>query len=266
MKYTLDHRVALVTGGSSGIGKSIAENLAIDGANVAICARGKEKLEATAHEIYKSSGTQPLIVQEDLSVYEGCQRFVNKSFKHFGRIDILICCANTPPQMGGNFFAITDEEWTSHMNIKFFSAVRCSREVIPYMRKDKWGRIIFISGMGTRSVRLYTMDNGPICAALTNFGKQLSAQVIGDGIRVNTILPNMTRTERLMKSLKLRPKANERSLEEIEKEEIGKLPIGRFLEPEETAHLVTFLCSDLADGITGQTIAIDGGSSPCVYY
>ena len=113
------------------------------------------------------------------------------------------------------------------MNLKFFSAVRCAREVLPYMQRKKWGRVVIISGMATRLVRMRAMDNGPICSALANFGKQLSAQVVRDGIRVNTIHPDFTRTELLISFLKREATARNVPLEDVVAEMAQKMPIGR---------------------------------------
>jgi len=110
------------------------------------------------------------------------------------------------------------------------------------------------------------MDNGPTCAAMTNFGKQLAAQVVGQGIRVNTILPDFTRTDLLMAFFQREATARGTSLDAVVKDLSSKMPIGRLIEPEEIAHLATFLCSDLADAITGQTIAVDGGAAMSVHY
>jgi 3-oxoacyl-[acyl-carrier protein] reductase len=265
MDLKLSGRVALVTGGSKGIGRSIALSLAQEGVDIGMCARGKEDLEKAAQEI-GSFGRQCLPVQADLNVPQECSRFIKVAADHFGRADILVCCANVLSERGGTFTTITDEDWVSHMNRKFFGYVRCAREVLPYMQENKWGRIIIISGMATRLVRLIGMDNGPVCAALTNFGKQLAAQVIGDGIRVNTIHPNLTRTQLVMDFLQKSANARGMTLDEIEKETASKLPLGRLQEPEDIAHLATFLCSDLADAITGQSLAVDAGADMSVHY
>lgn len=266
MDLDLAGKVALVTGGSKGIGKSIAKRLARSGANVAICARGKSDLEDTSREIASETGRECLGVQADLGSLDDCQRFVTAAVDRFGGADILACCANVLSEKGGTFSTIADDEWVSHMNLKFFSAVRCAREVLPYMQRKKWGRVVIISGMATRLVRMRAMDNGPICSALANFGKQLSAQVVRDGIRVNTIHPDFTRTELLISFLKREATARNVPLEDVVAEMAQKMPIGRLIEPDEIAHLVAFLCTDLADPITGQSIAVDGGAAMSVHY
>lgn len=266
MDFDLSGKVALVTGGSKGIGKSIAKRLARLGADVAICARGEHDLDKTSREIASETQRKCLAVQADLSSLADCQRFVKTTVERFGRADILACCANVLSEKGGTFATIADEEWISHMTLKFFSAVRCAREVLPYMQRQKWGRVVIISGMATRLVRMRAMDNGPICSALANFGKQLAAQVVRDGIRVNTIHPDFTRTELLMSFLTREATARNVPLDDVVAEMTQKMPIGRLIEPDEIAHFVAFLCTDLADPITGQSIAVDGGAAMSVHY
>jgi 3-oxoacyl-[acyl-carrier protein] reductase len=266
MNLDLSGKIALIAGGSKGIGKSIANTLATAGTNVAICARGLEDLERTSQELRAETRRECLPVQADLGTLGGCRIFVNQATEHYGRADILVCCANVLSDKGGTFTTIADEEWLSHMNLKFFSAVRCAREVLPHMQKNKWGRIVIISGMATRLVRMRAMDNGPICGALTNFGKQLAAQVVGDGIRVNTIHPDFTRTELLMSFLRREATARGVPLDTVVSEVSKKMPIGRLIEPREIAYLTAFLCSDWADAITGQSIAVDGGAAMSVHY
>jgi len=266
MNLDLSGKIALVAGGSKGIGKSIATTLAAAGTNVAICARGPEDLAKTSQELRSETRRECLTVQADLGTLDGCRTFVNRAAAHYGRADILVCCANVLSEKGGTFNTIADEEWVSHMNLKFFSAVRCAREALPHMRKNKWGRIVIISGMATRLVRMRGMDNGPICGALANFGKQLAAQVVADGIRVNTIHPDFTRTELLMSFLRREATARGVSLDVVAGEASKKMPIGRLIEPQEIAYLAAFLCSDWADAITGQSIAVDGGAAMSVHY
>jgi NAD(P)-dependent dehydrogenase (short-subunit alcohol dehydrogenase family) len=266
MDLDLSGKVALITGGSKGIGRAIAKRLAQSGANIAICARGSTELEETSRAIASETKRECLAVQADLSSLEDCRKFVKAAADRYGRADVLVCSANVLSEKGGTFKSITDEEWVSHMDLKFFSTVRCAREVLPYMQQRKWGRVIIISGMATRLVRMRAMDNGPICGALANFGKQLSAQVVRDGIRVNTIHPDFTRTDLLMSFLKREADARKVPLEEVVDEMSQKMPIGRLIKPEEIAHLVAFLCTDLADPITGQSIAVDGGAAMSVHY
>ena len=266
MKLGLEGRSALVTGGSKGIGKAIALALAREGVDTALCARGRDELERTGREISSATGRQCVAIAGDLTSDEECRRVVAAAAERLGRLDILVCSANHLPDEGGTFATIPDEQWVSHMELKFLSAVRCAREAVKHMAPRKWGRVILVSGMGARLVRMRAMDNGPTCAAMTNFGKQLAAQVVGEGIRVNTILPDFTRTELLMAFFQREATARGVALEEVVKDLGSKMPIGRLIEPEEVASLAVFLCSGLADAITGQSIAVDGGAAMSIHY
>lgn len=266
MNLNLSGKTALITGGSKGIGKSVALQLAKEGVDTAICARGKADLDRASDEITSATGRKCIALQADLSAKEDCKRVVANAAERLGRLDILICSANVLADKGGTLESIPDEQWVDHINLKFLSAVRCAREAVPHMAARNWGRIVFLSGMGARLVRLRAMDNGPTCAAMGNFSKQLAAQVVGHGIRVNTILPDFTRTGLIMNVFQREATARGTSLEEVVKDLGSKMPIGRLIEPEEIAYLTVFLCSVLADAITGQSIAVDGGSAMSVHY
>ena len=266
MGSDLSGRVALVTGGSQGIGLAAATALAKAGADISICARNVETLQKAADEIRTATDRQCLPVAADLSSLEECQRFVQTATGHFGRADILVCSANMPRTGGGPFLSMPDERWVYHINVKFLSAVRCAREVIPHMQANRWGRIVLVGGMATRGVQANAMDNGPVCAALSNFAKQLAAQLIKDGIRVNTVLPGSTFSPAHLANLAEQAARRGITLEEMEREAAEALPLGRILDSEEIASLITFLASDAANTITGQSIAIDGGSSTGVFY
>ncbi|MFN3975223.1 MAG: SDR family oxidoreductase [Dehalococcoidia bacterium] len=264
MDLGLQGRTGLVTGGSKGIGRAIAFALAREGVDVAICARGRDDLQRTAQEIQKATGRRCIPIAADLKQEQECRRFVEEAVHSLGRADILVCSANEPG--GGTFFTLSDQQWTSHMNLKFFSVVRTTRAVVPYMQQQRWGRIVIIAGMSARAVRPHGIDNGPVCAALSNFGKQLAQQVLRDGIRVNVLHPDITRTPRWLARIQREALLRGMSQEELEREEARSLPLGRLLEPEEIAHLAVFLCSPLADAIAGQSIAIDGGASLGIHY
>ncbi len=266
MDFGLTARAALVTGGSKGIGRSIALALALEGADVAILARGAEDLERTAREIRDATGRLCVTVQGDISSLQDCRRFVETAAERLGRADILVHCANTPSTATGTLLTIPDEEWVHHINLKFLGAVRCCREVVPHMQRIGWGRIVLIAGMSARRVSGNRMDNGAVCAALSNFGTQLAAQVIRDGIRVNVVHPQSAMTPRKVTDILSAARLRGVTPEEVERELVAKLPRGRFLQPEEVANLVVFLCSDLSDAITGQSIGIDGGAAKGVYY
>lgn len=263
MKVNLEGRVALITGGSKGIGRAVAKALAQSGARIAMCARGEAGLEEVAAE-FRALGVDILTVRADVVQSADIRRFVEMTVAHYGRIDILL---NNAVSSGQNSFsALSDEEWKHHLDVKLMGYVRCAREVLPHMQKSGRGRIINMAGMTARIVSEYRMTNGVVNAAVTNFTKHLSEQVGKDGITVNTIHPGYTWTPRLEAMLARWAELDGRPLEEVKALRLKEIPIGRFIQPEDLANLVLFLCSDAASAITGQAIAVDGGSGRSIPY
>ncbi len=215
---------ALVVGGSKGIGKSIALAFAREGANVAICARGVEDLKKTANEVNSVGFGGVLAVHANMTVHDDIRRFVSESVARFGRVDILVYCANIPG--GGKFEDISDEAWRTHIDTKLLGCIRCVREVLPYMRKSGGGRIVIISGMAARLVRPTTIDNGPVCAALSNFGKQIAGELAPDKILINTIHPDSTNTSRRKYRIERTALKLNLTIGEV-LEQDSKLPCGR---------------------------------------
>ena len=257
-------RVALVAGGSKGIGKGVALAFARQGVDVAICARGKQELENAAREISAATGRRILPIQADLARLEDVQRFVATSVASLGRIDILVYSAN--PFGGGTFAEISDENWCYHLDAKLLGCIRCCREVISHMKKNHWGRIVIMAGGAAHTIRPNSVDNGPICAGLANFGKQIANEVAPYGILVNTIHPSRTRTARMEGRIASIAHEEGITIEEAVKQDLKLTPIGRFMEPEDFANLALFLCSQLATAITGQSISVDGGRGTAITY
>lgn len=263
MELGLRGRVALITGGSKGIGRTVARALAKEGAKLAICARGEKDLGAAAEEL-RASGAEVLAVSADVSKPEDIRRFVASAAGRYGRIDILLNNAVSSSQ--ASFADLPDEEWKHHLDVKLMGYVRCAREVLPHMQKAGAGRIVNIAGMTARIVSEYRITNGAVNAAVTNFTKHLAEQVGKDGITVNAIHPGYTWTPRLEGLLKRWAELDKLSLEKVTALRLKEIPIGRFIQPEDLANLVLFLCSDAASAITGQAIAVDGGSGRAISY
>ena len=263
MNLGLHGRTALVTGGSKGIGLAIAEGLAREGVNIAICARNAVALEAAAERLRKS-GVQAISVSADVTRPEDIARFVAMAAGHFGRVDILVNNAVTSTQ--NVFDALSDDEFRHHIDVKLMGYVRCAREVLPHLRRNGWGRIINIAGMSARIVTEYRITNGAVNSAVTNFTKHLSEQIGRDGITVNAIHPGYTWTPRLQGMLERLVELEKAPLEEIRTRRLKEIPIGRFIEPKDLANLAVFLCSDASGAITGQAIAVDGGSGRSINY
>jgi NAD(P)-dependent dehydrogenase (short-subunit alcohol dehydrogenase family) len=263
MQFGLTGRVALVTGGSKGIGRAVANALAGQGVHLAICARSKPELESAATEL-RALGVQALAIPTDMTDAEAVQRFVDSAANHFGRIDILVNNAVTSTQ--NTFDALSDEEFYYHIDVKVLGYIRAARAAWPYMKKNGYGRIVNVAGMTARIVTDFRMTNGVVNAAVTNFTKHLAEQTGNDGITVNAVHPGYTRTPRLQGILKRWAELEKLPLEEVTERRKQEIPIRRFIEPEDLAHLIVFLCSEQAGAITGQAIAVDGGSGRSINY
>ncbi len=261
----VEGRVAIITGGSGGIGKGVALVLAREGANVAICARRKAELEEAASEIGQATGRTILAVQADMTSTEDVQRLVSTVMARFGRIDILVYGANSVGE-GGTFAQISDDAWKEHIDVKLLGCVRCVREVIPHMRSNQWGRIVIVSGMAARVIRPFAIDNGPICAGLSNFGKQVSNELVTHGIVINTVHPEAVKSPRMERRIEHMAKSQNATVAEVEKQVGRRFPGGQMIALDDVVGPIVFFCSQQAAGITGQSIAIDGGASPGIGY
>lgn len=263
MDIRLSDRVAIVTGGSKGIGRAVAFALARAGASVAICARGRGALDETAAALGAAGAAPLLAVQADVTNAEDIRRFVAETAAHFGRIDILVNNAVTSAQ--NTFESLSEEDWRYHIDVKLLGYVRFCREVLPHLQ-SRGGRIVNVAGMSARIVTDFRMTNGAVNSAVTNFSKHLAEQVGKHGVTVNAVHPGYTWTPRLEAGLKRWAELEGRPLAEQTAKRIAEIPIGRFVQPEDLANLITFLCSDLAGAITGQAIAVDGGSGRAISY
>jgi len=258
MDLGLKGKVALVTGASRGIGKACALVLAEEGCDVAICARGKEALEKAAKEI-RAKG-QVLAVQADVAKHEDVKRLVDETVKKFGRIDILVNNAGTGRL--SDLMQLPEEEFRYNMDLMFFGLIQCSKEVVPYMRKQGWGRIINISSIfGKQPGGLVDYDS--IKAAVIMFTKDLANYLAKDNILVNAVCPGPIHTPlwegpgQLGEQLgQLVGMSGPEAIDWFAKQNI---PLGHHGDPEDIACMVAFLASEKAKFITGQAINVDGG-------
>lgn len=254
MDLGLKGKVAVVTGGTEGIGKATALTLAREGAKVAICARRQPLLDAVAAEITKAGG-EALAISADMSKAADCERFINEVVKRFGGIDILLNNAGTSKR--GNFLDLTDEEWAADLELKVFGAVRCSRLAIPHMKKRGGGRIINITISSAKQPGAGSYPTSVSRAAGLAITKALSKEFAADNILVNTICIG-----------KIKSGQHERrytkdgiSADEYYGKMAKDIPLKRAGEAQEVANVITFLASNAASYVTGTSINLDGGIS-----
>lgn len=263
MDLGLKGKVAVITGGSQGIGRATAIAFAREGAKVAICARGEEALSATAAAIGDAGG-EVLAERADVTAPADIERFVAGAAERLGGIDILVNNAVSFAVAG--FGELPDEAWQHHFDVKLMGYVRCTRAALPHLRRAGGGRIINVAGIAARHVTGPGMTAGAINAAIVNFSKSLADQVAADGILVNAVHPGATRTHRHDLIVERLMRDHGITAGEAEQRAVAAIPIGRLIEPEDVANLIVFLASDCAGAITGQTIGVEGGATRGVFY
>ena len=263
MKFDLNGKVGLVTGGGRGIGKAVSLMLARNGANVGLCGRTMDTLNETAEEV-RAIGQKAWPIVADVREYKNIKHFVAEVGEAAGRIDILV--NNAVYSVGAPFDEQTDENWQQHIDVKLMSYIRFCREVLPFMKKVGGGRIINVAGMTARIVAALRPTNGVVNAGVTNFTKSLANHVGPFNITVNCVHPGMTVTDRMKTLFERRASDTGLSYEEIVVETVSEIPLGRLIRPEDIADSVLFFCSPMSGIVTGQAIAVDGGSGTAVNY
>ena len=263
MNFDLEGKVALVTGGGRGIGKAIALALAEQGADVALCGRTEETLAQTAEEL-RGRGVRAWPIVADVSRLEDIRNFVSEAATAAGRVDILV--NNAVTSMSAPFDEQTDENWRYHIDVKLMAYIRSAREVLPYMKAQGWGRIVNIGGMTARITAPLRVTNGIVNAGVANFTKQFAGHVAAHNITVNCVHPGTTATDRMIQGFERQARDANVSVAEIEARQIAQIPLGRLIQPADIAAAALFFCSPMADIVTGQSIAVDGGSASAVIY
>lgn len=258
LKKELEGKIALVTGGTQGIGKAIADRLAQAGARVIVTARNHPGEIAMKHHF----------IAADLSLAQNVTRVAKEINEQFGGVDILInnMGANTFP--GGGFSTLKDEDWDLALQINLLSSVRLDRALLPKMLEQKSGVIIHISTTSSKfPIWESTMAYTAAKAALNAYSKTLATEVAAEGVRVVTVSPGLNKTQAMATFLTDLAKNAGITVEEMTDNlmaRLGGVPMGRMAEPEETAELVYFLVSPRASFITGANYHIDGGNFPVV--
>jgi len=255
-------KIVVVTGGSRGIGRSIAAAFAREGAQTVLAATTQKNLEAAAAAITALGAPSPAIVAGHLGSMQACQAVHGLVKDKFGRCDVLVNCAGATK--AGSFVDQPDDDWTDGFATKFFGAVRLSRLFWP-MLKEAQGHVVNIAGGAGRTPDATFLIGGSVNAAMLNFTKGLSQLGKKDGVNVNAILPGMTETDRVLDLIQQRAKATGASIEEARKSMLEKSGTRRIGKPEDIAELAVFLCSSRASHIQGTNIAVDGGATSGMY-
>jgi 3-oxoacyl-[acyl-carrier protein] reductase len=261
MSGEFNGKIVVISGGSRGIGRGIAQAFAREGAQTVLASSSEANLAAAA-KVVAAVGPAPLTVAADLRKLEGCQQVFKVVNDRFHRCDALI--NNAGATRAGNFLELPDETWLDGFALKFFGAVRLTRLFWPLLKAAQ-GHVVNVIGGAARTIEPEFLIGGSVNAASANFAKGLSKLGMRDGVNVNAIHPGQTATERTEQLFQQRAAAQGKPVEELRAEALAKSGIRRMATPEDIAELTLFLCSERARQIVGTAIAVDGGTTPGVY-
>jgi 3-oxoacyl-[acyl-carrier protein] reductase len=247
----LEGKVALVCGASRGLGRAVAEELAAEGASVAVCARNAEAVGAVADAI------GGLAVSGDLSVRGEPTRVVEACTAHFGRLDVLVANGGGPP--AGTLESFSGADWERAAALVLESAVELAAAAVPRMREAGGGRILFVNSIAAgRPVDNLLLSNA-LRPAVAGLARSLAVELAKDGITVNTIDPGYTRTERVVELGEAAARREGVGLDEVRARVEAQIPLGRLGEPRDLAGVAAFLVSERAGYVTGAAVPVDGG-------
>ena len=263
MDFELKGKLVLVTGGSRGIGKSIALKLAEQGADLVICGRNQDTLDKAVKDIQRK-GVNAWGFQADVSKSNEIEILFQKISTLDRSVNILV--NNAVTSTSAPFDELTDEEFVYHIEVKLMAYIRVARIALEQMKKAGNGRIVNIGGMTARIVAPLRMTNGVTNAGVANFTKQFANYAAQFDVNVNCVHPGYTATDRIMEIFKREAQESRADINTILKNRTADIPLGKLIEPEDIASAVLFFCSPLSKMITGQCIAVDGGSGEAISY
>ncbi len=261
MEVRLDGRIALITGGSKGLGYAMAHKFAASGAKVSIVARNEAEVSAAAEEIISDTGSEVLAVSSDVSQAAGVQSAFDETINRFGKVDILI--NNAGFAKAAPFESITDDEWQHDFDLKLMAAVRLSRLVFPGMKAQRWGRIINMLNTLAKTPSAGSAPTSVTRAAGMALTKVLAGEGAPHNILVNGFNIGLIKSDQIRRAYDAKPR--EETFDEfVDRAGKKSVPIGRYGEAEECANLACLLCSDDCGFVSGTSINIDGNMSPAL--
>jgi 3-oxoacyl-[acyl-carrier protein] reductase len=260
MELGLTGKVAVVCAASQGLGKAAATALAMEGAHVVLCARDRKRVTAAAREITRKAGKKKVSVfpvVADVSKKADIRRLFSATARKFRTIHILVTNAGGPP--GGTFTDLTDDAWETGVDLTLMSAIRCIREVLPHMQKNKWGRVINITSLTVKQPANDLIISSTLRPGIIGLSKILANLYGKEGITVNSVAPGYIMTARQEQLSSARAAKRGISYDEYIRQVARDIPAGRFGTPQELADVIVFLASQKASYINGATISVDGG-------
>lgn len=257
MDLGLRRKVALVAAASKGLGRAIAEELAAEGASLAICSRDAKAIEAAGRDITASTGVPVLARAADVSRASDIAAFVDAALESYGHIDILVTNTGGPPS--GPFDAHDARAWLAATETLLFAPLEFARRVLPGMRERRWGRILNVTSIAVKQPVDGLILSNSLRAAVTGWAKTLANEEAKHGITVNNLMPGHTDTDRVRELATATAAREGLSVEQVLARREREIPMGRMGTPREFAALAAFLASERASYITGTSIPVDGG-------
>ncbi|GAK11056.1 SDR family oxidoreductase [Geomicrobium sp. JCM 19039] len=258
MNLSLENKRVLVLAASKGLGRAIATAFAHEGSHVVITSRDASALEDTANTIKQETGNENVYFSSsDITKEKDLQSLVNETVEKLGGVDILINNSGGP--RAGLFEDMTAEDWQQAYELNLLSYVRTTQAVLPYMKKQQFGRIVNITSSSIKQALDGMVLSNTFRAGVLGLTKSLATELAGEDILVNTVGPGRIATDRVAELDAIAANKQDKQPEDIKRESEKKIPAGRYGEPEEFAKTVVFLASGANTYVTGQSLLVDGG-------
>ena len=263
MNFGLQNKIAIVTAASQGLGKASAMALAREGATVVICSRRKKEIFEAAKEINEATEAKIIPMVVDVTKPGNIKRLVVETKRKYGTVHILVNNAGGPPT--GTISSLNDEDWHKGHELTLMSMVRLTREIIPMMTEQRWGRIITITSIAAKQPINELLLSSAIRPGILGLTKVLANLHAKDNITVNTICPGNILTKRQEELSASRAKQKNMTIDEYLRETASNIPAGRLGRPEEIGDVVAFLASEQASYINGVNLLVDGSAAKGIH-
>jgi 3-oxoacyl-[acyl-carrier protein] reductase len=263
MELGLKGKVALVTASSKGIGLGTARVLAGEGMKVAISSRNATELDKARDRLAAETGSEVIAVPADLTVRSDLERLVETTSKSLGGVDVLVY--NAGPPKPGTFGELSYSDWEEGTKLLLLSAVTLTQAVVPHMKSNKWGRLIYITSLTLKQPVANLVLSNTVRLSIAGLSKSLSRELAPFGITSNGIIQGYVRTDRTLHLMEDRAAKAGTTVEEAYSEVAKSIPLGRYGEPEEVGSLAAFIAGDKGAYLNGAMFTVDGGYLTSVF-